>query len=148
MRNGNPDTIQTIIEQAGGRGINGAFAYVGAHNFRYSCSDGSRTVMDGEWRSKFTSHQIPPMPGMTGSGTVNYDVHLSFAVNGKSGYHWQMTIAYEPDDTYTVWLVARRGSRVDVLAEVRDVYCDDVQIVVESVYENTLKTTNVKFLRM
>jgi hypothetical protein len=33
-----PETIRTIIDQAGGLGLRGAFTYIGAHNFRYRCA--------------------------------------------------------------------------------------------------------------
>ena len=42
-----PETIRTIIDQAGGLGLRGAFTYVGARQFRNRCAR-----PDGAYRSE------------------------------------------------------------------------------------------------
>ena len=44
-------------------------------------------------------------------GFVEYEVGLQCHVNGKRGHRWTLIIAYEPNDTYTVWLVKGRWGR-------------------------------------
>lgn len=34
-----PETVQTIIAQAGGLGLQGAFAYIGASAFSHRCAE-------------------------------------------------------------------------------------------------------------
>ncbi len=54
-----PETIRTIIDQAGGLGLRGAFTYIGASQLRYRCARA-----DGEYRSAYpsrlTSEAGPP----------------------------------------------------------------------------------------
>ena len=45
-----PETIRTIIAQAGGLGLRGAFTYLGARQFRYRCAR-----PEGEYRSAYPS---------------------------------------------------------------------------------------------
>jgi hypothetical protein len=98
-----PETIRTIIAQAGGLGLAGAFTYVGASQFTYRCAEA-----EGEYRSGRPSRLVSE----AGLGFVDYEVGLQARVNGKRGRGWTLIIAYEPDDTYTVWLVeAWRGGR-------------------------------------
>lgn len=126
-----PYTIRTIIQQAGGLGLQGAFAFIGAHSFMYSCRE-----HDQECRSRFMSKRITSTA--TGEAVI-VDVHLSFLVNGRRGFKWVMQIAYEPDDTYTVWLSQSRGRRITILDERRDVYCDMLQEVIERVYDEAIE---------
>ncbi|MCA1997017.1 MAG: hypothetical protein LDL56_07300 [Armatimonadetes bacterium] len=77
---------------------------------------------------------------------------LQFRVNGRRGWVWTMTVAYEPDDTYTVWLTA--GRRVDGILQLnelsceRDVYCDELQGTVEAVYDAAIQTHNGGFIKL
>lgn len=124
-----PYTIRAILDQLG-RGLNGAIVYTGGRNVLYSCPPS-----DHENRSSHESHQK--------DGMVHYDVGLSFKVNGQRQHNWHIIVAYEPDDTYTVWLWSmwqRDGERhPKVLAEVRDVYCDTLKDTVERVYDEAIK---------
>jgi len=124
-----PYTIRTIIEQSGGRGPRGAFAYVGGTALTYSCPQSER-----EERPGYASCIV--------NGTVDFGVGLIFAVNGKRGEQWHMIVAYEPSDCYTVWLVRRAtptewtaGQRGAILDHARDVYCDQLQSVIEAMYD-------------
>lgn len=135
-----PETIQTIIAQTGGFHLNGAFAYVGAQRFRYRCAQA-----EGEYRSsrpsRLTSEDGPPR--------VEFEVGLEARVNGKPGHDWTLVIAYEPDDTYTVWLVeghAGRKAGSMVLACHRDVYCDSLQGVIKSAYDRAIGEHNGGFI--
>ena len=135
-----PDTIQTIIDQAGGFRLNGAFAYIGASGFTYRCSE-----PHGEYRSSHPSK----LTTEAGIGFVDYEVGLQCRVNGKRGHRWTLIIAYEPTDVYTVWLVEGHQGRKPstmVLACLRDVYCDMLQSVIEGVYDRAIKEHNQGFI--
>jgi hypothetical protein len=50
-------------------------------------------------------------------------------------------IAYEPNDTYTVWLVENRNNRNPsgmVLECMRDVYCDMLKDTIEQMYDQAV----------
>ena len=135
-----PDTIQAIIEQAGGLGLSGAFTYVGASAFLYQCERAS-----GECRSGTRSRLVTEK----GRASEVADVFLRFRVNGKRGRCWTMLVAYEPDDTYTVWLVdyhPKRKPAETVIDRVNDVYCDTLQGVIEHVYDQAIATHNSGFI--
>lgn len=114
----------------------GALDYVGGHELFFNHPASGR---DHECRSSFRSH-------LDESGKLKYEVGLSFRVNGRPGENWRMSVAYEPDDTYTVWLVRDTGQRLprsgfgpEVLATMNDVGSDDLQHAVESVYDEAFK---------
>ena len=135
-----PETIRTIIAQSGGLGLAGAFTYVGASQFTYRCAEA-----EGEYRSGRPSRLVSE----AGLGFVDYEVGLQAGVDGKRGRAWTLIIAYEPDDTYTVWLVeAWRGRKAEsmVLACHRDVYCDTLQSVIESTYDEAIREHNGGFI--
>ncbi|MCB9911402.1 MAG: hypothetical protein H6827_00250 [Planctomycetes bacterium] len=135
-----PDTIQAIIEQAGGFRLNGAFAYIGGNGFTYRCAE-----PHGEYRSSRPSK----LTTEAGVGFVDYEVGLQCRVNGKRGHRWTLIVAYEPTDVYTVWLVEGHQGRKPstmVLACVRDVYCDVLQAVIEGVYDHAIAEHNQGFI--
>jgi hypothetical protein len=135
-----PETVQAIIAQAGGLGLSGAFTYIGASQFSYRCAEPV-----GEYRSTRPSRLVSD----AGLGFVDYEVGLQARVNGKRGRAWTLIIAYEPDDTYTVWLVeAWRGRTASsmVLACHRDVYCDVLQSVIEHTYDDAIREHNQGFI--
>jgi hypothetical protein len=127
-----PYSIQNIMEQLR-HGMVGALDYVGGHELFFNHPPTGR---DHECRSTFRSH-------LGENGKLKYEVGLSFRVNGKQGESWQMTVAYEPDDTYTVWLMrdsARRQlSMPEALASLGRVSSDDLQHAVESIYDEAIK---------
>jgi hypothetical protein len=127
-----PETIQAIIAQAGGLGLHGAFVYIGATHFIYRCAE-----MHGEFRSSRPSRLVTS----EGLGFIEYEVGLQCRVNWKRGKAWTLIIAYEPDDTYTVWLVEGHQQRQPesmVLACQEDVYCDTLQTVIEAIYDQAI----------
>ena len=135
-----PETVQAILAQAGGLGLNGAFTYIGAQHFTYRCAEAV-----GEYRSSRTSRLMSE----AGQGFVDYEVGLQCRVNGKRGRRWTLIVAYEPNDTYTVWLVEGHRGRVAgsmVLACDRDVYCDTLQSVIEAVYDRAIREHNGGFI--
>ena len=135
-----PETIRTIIDQAGGLGLRGALTYVGASEFCYRCAQ-----PEGEYRSAYASR----LTSEDGPPRVDFDVGLRFLVNGKPGRKWTVVIAYEPDDTYSLWLVeghAGRQADSTVLACVRDVYCDTLQSVIEEAYDRAIAEHNGGFI--
>lgn len=133
-----PYQIQAMMEQLG-TSINGAFAYVGASTKVYSCK-----YPTGGSNSKVLEN-----------GLVEAPVSLTFQVNGKRGAGWRIIVNLEANDTYTVrlWKAARLGAKTvaklmsqnkpvvmgEVLAEVTDVYCDNLQRIVEQVYDNAIQ---------
>jgi hypothetical protein len=135
-----PETVQTILAQAGGLGLPGAFAYIGASAFSHRCAE-----MVGEYRSSRPSR----LKSEGGEPFIDYEVGLECRVNGKPGRRWTLVIAYEPDDTYTVWLVeGHRGRQPGsmVLACERDVYCDTLQSAIEAVYDRAIREHNGGFI--
>lgn len=132
-----PDTILTIIAQLGGNKLNSALLYVGASQLAFRCPQ-----LEGSYRSGYVSKTERGQPG------VHYEVGLRFRVNGRRGQAWTMIVAYEPDDTYTVWLVRLIGNarRFDVIACHRDVYCDVLKKVVERTYDEAIRTHNDGFI--
>ena len=135
-----PDTIRAILDQAGGLGLRGAFTYIGASQFTYRCPE-----PHGEYRSSRPSR----LQAEGGPGFVDYDVGLQCRVNGKRGHAWTLIVAYEPDDTYSVWLVEGHAGRQPgsmVLACQRDVYCDTLQGVIEQVYDRAIREHNEGFI--
>jgi hypothetical protein len=135
-----PETIRTIIAQAGGLGLRGAFTYIGATQFRYRCARA-----EGEYRSAYRSR----LTSEGGPPRVDFDVGLETKVNGSTGRDWIQVIAYEPNDTYSVWLIeghADRKAATMVLACVRDVYCDTLQLVIEQTYDRAIAEHNQGFI--
>jgi hypothetical protein len=135
-----PYTIAVMMDQLGRR-LNGAFAYIGAHQITYRYPLGA--PRDREYRSGFKSHEEPMIGG------INYDVGLSFAVNGRRGQGWRMLVVYEPDDTYSVWLCRRakptekrEGKHIVVMDHHADVYGDELKHAVESMYDKAIKEHN------
>ena len=127
-----PYSIQNIMEQLR-HGMVGALDYVGGHELFFNHPPNGR---DHQCRSSFHSH-------IAENGRLKYEVGLTFRVKGKAGENWRMTIAYEPDDTYTVWLmrdiVGRPLSMSQVLATEDEVNSDDLQDVVESIYDDAVR---------
>lgn len=122
-------------------GMVGALDYVGGHELFFTHPSDGR---DHECRSSFHSH-------VGENGSLKFEVGLSFRVNGKAGENWRMTIAYEPDDTYTVWLVRdldrRHSTMSEVLATLGQVNSEDLQHAVESIYDEVVKMPGPEFVR-
>jgi len=121
-----PWQIQTIIDQAGGRGIHGAFGYIGAHQFGYMFNPDDPNFS----MSKFED------------GYIHYGCGLRFKPNGKK--NWLMVIALDADkDTYSVYLMAvgniQTGCRSKLLDSMDDVYCDMLQDIVEKMYDRAIE---------
>ena len=99
----------------------------------------------GECRSSRASR----LTSEAGLGFVEYEVGLQRRVNGRRGHRWTLIVAYEPNDTYTVWLVEGhrdRKSESMVLACQRDVYCDTLQSVIEAAYDQAIRDHNQGFI--
>jgi hypothetical protein len=95
-----PEMIRTIIAQAGGLGLAGAFTYVGASQFTYRCPQA-----EGEYRSSRPSRLVSE----AGLGFVDYEVRLQARVNGKHGRGWTLTNPTTP--TRSDWSRCVRGGR-------------------------------------
>ena len=137
-----PETIATILLQIGGFGIHGAFAYIGAEPIRYRCPRLQGECRPDEPSRLVTQGSVP---------SVEYGVGIEARVNGRRGRAWTLIIAYEPDDTYTVWLVEghdRRTADTMILACHRDVYCDQLKEVVEQSYDRAIHDHNGGFIHL
>ena len=107
-----------------GSGLTGARCYIGSQNLTFKHPEHSK---DGECR--------PDCRSAFADGVVTGNVNISFDCNGKTGWSWMFFVSYEPDDTFTVRLLARRGQTVKMLAEHRDIYIDSLKETVESSYD-------------
>jgi hypothetical protein len=135
-----PQTISTILAQLG-RGLHGALVYVGAEGVVHRCH-----AREGECRSRFRSN-------VGAEGVVNFDVGIKFRVNGKPSERWSMVIAYEGNDTYTVYLwrcatAAEKAAGLEgaVIESSNDVYAQNLKGVVERMYDDGLKARNGGFM--
>jgi hypothetical protein len=86
-------------------------------------------------------------------GLVDWDVGLCFRVNGRRKQDWRIMVAYEPSDTYTVYLwrtakptEERAGLRGVVINRLDDVYGEDLKGVVEQMYDRAIKEHNGGFI--
>jgi len=102
--------LQETINQLGGKGFNGALVYTGVSEI--AIVDKSNEQNDG---------------------------CIGFKVNGKKGYKWIITIALDWNDTYTVTLIQLRGKDKQYLDVKNNVYCDELQDVFETMYDNAIK---------
>ncbi len=68
--------------------------------------------------------------------------YVGLLVNGKPGYKWMIKITLHPSDTYIIELIASRGDTVKSLDKLEDVYCDELQGVVEQMYDKAIKEHN------
>lgn len=132
-----PYTIQNIMEQLR-HGMVGALAYVGGHELFFNHPADGR---DSECRSTFRSY-------FDENSALKYEVGLSFRVKSKPDEGWRMVIAYEPDDTYTIWLLRDSNqhrrlhlrAKCEVILSQDDVNDDDLQNVVETLYDEAIRS--------
>lgn len=68
--------------------------------------------------------------------------YIGLQVNGKRGYRWIIKITLDFSDTYIVELLAFRGKNVKQLAHQENVYCDELKMVVEQMYDSAIKGHN------
>ena len=132
--------IKTMIEQLGGTGLTGAIVYCGGRDTTYMGRD---------------DDAYPDPSYVDERGLVGYQIGICFRVNGKRGRNWKMLITLEPNDTYTVrlWCAATRSQQRQgifgvVLDERTDVYADQLQEVVERVYDQAIKNHCDGFIPM
>ena len=140
-----PHVIETIRQQIG-TGISGGLAYVGADKLAYVYPKGA--PRDCEYRPDCPSVVDPA------TGALKAEISLTFKVNAT----WTVVIAvaYEPDDTYTVRMFRLRSPRermdggpvVEVISERADVYCDELQGVVERMYDDYIREHQNGFIRV
>ena len=131
--------IEQMMEQVGALSkdiSHNCFAYIGATNPVY----------------KAREDDALPDPSRVGKdGMIEYQVGLQFNVNIKPG--WKMIVTLEPSDTYTVrlWRQHRRDTWLqkdgtmlvgEVIEEMTDVYCDELQEVVEKIYDQAIHKYN------
>ena len=119
-----------------------ALAYIGAEPIRYRCPRLQGECRPDEPSRLITQGSLP---------SVEYGVGIEARVNGRRGRAWTLIIAYEPDDTYTVWLVEghdRRTADTMILACHRDVYCDQLKEVIEQSYDRAIRDHNGGFIHL
>jgi hypothetical protein len=135
-----PYTISAILQQLGS-GLSGALCYVGASQLQHRCQPG-----DHECRP-------PKRSERRADGGISWDVGLMFKVNGRRGQDWRILISYEPDDTYSVYLSrkakikeTREGLFRVILDSASDVYCSELQRMIEVMYDKAIKEYNDGFI--
>jgi hypothetical protein len=123
--------VEAIFAYLGGVGLNGAIVYCGGSKLLY---------LEREDESK------PDASFVDEHGMLRWQTGVRFTVNGKPGQTWLMFVTCEPDDTFTVRLYyqygdikrLKTGKWGEVLAEATGVYNDDLQSVVESMYDEQI----------
>ena len=132
-----PYTIQEIIAQLGGMGLYGAPVYMGTKSVSYRCKNGRG---DSE---------------ATPEGLIDYDTGVQLKVNGKRGRNWTVIVSLEFSDTYTVrlWQSATPKKRAEgIVGEIldtrTDVHCEELQEVVEQMYDEAIKKHNGGFIKI
>jgi len=142
-----PYTCETMFTQIG-RGLRGGLCYVGAKNYGYTFpKDGD---VSGECRPS------KPSEYNTENGTLKQEVGVQFDANVKRSQTWKFIVAYEPDDTYSVYLVKVNGANKayktgkisELIAEFHGVYCDNLQSVIESAYDEAIRKFNQGFINV
>lgn len=68
--------------------------------------------------------------------------YVGLVVNGKPGYRWMIKITLDFSDTYIVELLASRGDKTKQLTHQENVYCDELQGIVEQMYDKAIKEYN------
>lgn len=136
-----PYRITEIIAQVGGAGIHGAPCYTGGcKGLCYKERDDGRKPD----ASRFDEE----------TGSLHWEVGLSWLVNVKRNQTWKMVVAYEPCDTYTVYLLkihgpmtaAKTGKLAVLVDSADDVYCDNLQRVAEGMYDDLIERVNGGFI--
>lgn len=72
--------------------------------------------------------------------------YIGLVVNGKPGYKWMIKITLHPSDTYIIELIASRGDKAENLDKLENVYCDQLQTVVEQMYDKAINEHNHGFI--
>lgn len=128
--------IEEILQLLG-RGLNGAFAYIGADQLVYNCLD-----VDSK----------PLASTVDDKGLISCEVGLMFRVNlGRP--KWKMVITVEPSDTYKLRLwkplsLVKTGKVGEVMVEYGDIYCEDLKRFVEETYDEWAKKIHGAFIPM
>lgn len=82
-----------------------------------------------------------------GTRRIEYSEHrIRLYVNGKPGHIWRMTITVSASDLYDLELWDLRGDQAGVLGEANDVYFDELQHIVESLYDTAIGEHNSGFI--
>lgn len=123
-----PQFAQDIYNQLNGGKLNGAITYCGGREVRY-----------GPFNSQYP--QVEPDE----HGRFDFSNCLRFRPN--TSRRTLIIIAIQPLDTYTVWLWREKADRTGEILERQDeVYCDDLQQVVERMYDAYIKTHQKGFI--
>lgn len=108
---------ETIV-QLGGRGLSGALVYTGTSKMFLVDTD-----KDG------------------------YKDAMWFKVNGKRGWQTWIEVKLEPSDTYTVTLMNKRGPKPHKVRTTKDnVYCDNLKLTFEEMYDKHMREFNNGFI--
>ena len=132
-----PWRIQAIIDQMGGRGMNGALLYTGATGLTFKDATPERTPTASYFDKE--------------TGAIHFDVGLMFKVNMRHGQTWKVVVALDPGDTYSVYLLHVAGIKTftltcklsDLADSYTGVYADMLQDIVETVYDNQLQGAGI-----
>lgn len=136
-----PPIISDMFDQLG-RGMRGAICYTGGKRPAYNCVHPD-TYPDFE-------------SSVNDDGYLKAQCYIQFDVNVKRSQIWRMIVCYEPSDTYTVYLLklnsinkmSETGKASEVIASYQSVYCDQLQAIVESTYDEAIKKYNGGFINI
>lgn len=79
----------------------------------------------------------------TGTRRIQHtDTELQLYVNGKPGWRYVVSITVNGADLYDVTMWALRGETKQALGGCQDVYFDELQHVVEQLYDRVMNETN------
>lgn len=129
--------INAMLDQMG-RGINGALAYVGAQNISYKERADESTPDSSTYDDK--------------TGTLDYQVGVQFKPNLNINARFVVTL--EPSDTYTIRFIKllpishKSGKVSKMLKVIGDVYCDQLQTLIEQTYDEWVNEHQQGFIRI
>jgi hypothetical protein len=83
--------------------------------------------------------------GVSSIAIKNKDT-LVFFVNGRRGHRTCISIQLDPSDTYNIELFSMRGTTTETHESRKNVYCDELKDLFESMYDNHMKVHNNGFI--
>jgi len=125
-----PQFALDIYEQLGGWRLRGAITYCGGREVRYG---------------KFN----PSYPQVEPDDNCLFDFTNCLRFRPNTNRKSLIIIAIQPSDTYTVWLWREKKELTgEIVGYADDVYCDNLQRIVEGMYDAYIKEYQKGFIRI
>jgi len=139
-----PYTIKTIFEQ-----MNISYMRVGGSKFGFNLKNTNYNDVELQEDSCYPEKDS----SVSDSGRVQMDVGLYFRVNTTRKIF--MYVAYESDDTYTVYMwrpyspmeFVKTNKFGKVLDERHGIYCDELAGTIEAIYDKYINEHQQGFIR-